>query len=158
MPYGPYDLSLLEKDRYSITRAIQSGLDVAGWDVPVDMIREHWPTGEEIDPPQVWILMDFNRTAPWELGAHGKAREVFIHIYATNDSERDRLAEGICDIVRDVIPIYDWQDGNEVNPLVIDRFNTEGDVEFRPIRAPAIAPDNERWRAVVEATLTRQDA
>jgi hypothetical protein len=122
------------------------------------MIRDRWPAGEEIDPPQVWILMDFSRTAPWELGSHGKEREVFFHIYATNDSERDRLAEEICDIVRDVIPIYDWQDGNEVDPPIIEYFNTEGDVEFRPIRAILAAPKQEQWRAVVQATLTRQDA
>ena len=155
---GPEELSLLEKDRYSITHALQTALDAAGWSVSVDMVRERWPTREEVFPPAVWILMDFSRTAPWELGSHGKEREVFIHIYATNDSERDRLAEEICDIVRDVIPIYDWQDGNETSPAIIQYFNTEGDVEFRPIRSIATAPEDEQWKAVVQATLTRQDA
>lgn len=155
---GPQELSLLEKDRYSVTRTVQSGLDAAGWNIPVDMIRDRWPTADEITLPSVWILMDFNSTAPWELGTHGKEREVFIHIYATNDSERDRLAEGICDLVRDIVPIYDWQDGNDVNPPVIEYFNTEGEVEFRPIRAITTAPKEEQWRAVVQATLTRQDA
>jgi hypothetical protein len=102
--------------------------------------------------------MDFSRTGPWELGSHGKEREVFVHIYASNDSERDRLTEEITDIIRDVIPIYDWQDGNETSPAVIELFNTQGEVESRPIRAPAGAPNVERWRAVVQATLTRQDA
>lgn len=155
---GPEELSLLEIDRYSIQHAIKSGLDSAGWDIPVAMVTDRWPTGDEIVVPGVWVLMDFSRTAPWELGSHGKEREVFIHIYANNDSERDRLAEEICDMVRDVIPIYDWQDGNETNPSVVEYFNTEGDVEFRPIRAISSAPSKEQWRAVVQATLTRQDA
>lgn len=155
---GPTTLSLTEIDRYSITHALQSGLDVAGWDVPVDMVRDRWPTADEINVPAVFILMNANRTAPWELGSHGKEREVFIHIYATNDSERDRLAEEITDIVRDGLPIYDWQDGNETNPSVVEYFSTEGDVEFRPIRALANAPKEEQWRAVVQATLSRQDA
>lgn len=155
---GPNTLSLLEIDRYSITHTLQSELDLAGWDVPVDMVRERWPTAEEVRPPAVFILMDFNRTAPWELGSNGKEHEVFIHIYATNDSERDRLSEEICNIVRDIIPIYDWQDGNETSPSVVGYFNTEGEVEFRPIRAPSNAPREEQWRAVVQATLTRQDA
>jgi len=152
------DLSLLEIDRYSITHALRLELAAQGWDVPVDMVTDNWPTAEQVVLPSVWVLMDFSRTAPWELGSHGKEREVFIHIYANHDSERDRLAETICDIVRDIIPIYDWQDGNEETPDVVSHFNTEGDVEFRPIRAAANAPDKERWRAVVQAALTREDA
>lgn len=155
---GPTVLSLIEIDRYSIVHALQSGLDVAGWDVPVDMVRDRWPSADEINTPAIFVLMDFSRTAPWELGSHGKEREVFIHIYATNDSERDRLAEEICDFVRDIVPIYDWQDGNETSPSIVGYFNTEGDVEFRPIRAISTAPKEEQWRAVVQATLTRQDA
>lgn len=155
---GPTELSLLEIDRYSVTYALQTALDAAGWEVPVNMITERWPTADEITPPCVWILMDFSATAPWELGSHGKEREVFIHIYATNDSQRDRLAEEICDIVRDIIPIYDWQDGNEDTPSIVEYFNTQGEVEFRPIRAILAAPNQEQWRAVVQATLTRQDA
>lgn len=155
---GPEVLSLLEIDRYSIQFALQEALDASGWSVPVDMVRDQWPTPEEINPPCIWVAMDFNRTAPWELGSHGKEREVFIHIYANNDSERDRLAEEIIDTVRDIIPIYDWQDGNETSPAIVSRFNTEGEVESRPIRAISSAPDTERWRAVVQATLTRQDA
>ncbi len=155
---GPETLSNLEKDRYSVTHTLRNELEDAGWNVTVDMVTERWPSAEEIKPPSVWVLMDINRTAPWELGTHGKEREVFIHIYATNDSERDRLAETICDIVRDIIPIYDWQDGNETNPAIVQYFNTEGNVEFRPIRAITTAPKEEQWRAVVQATLSRQDA
>lgn len=155
---GPTELSLLEIDRYSITHALQSTLDAAGWNVPVDMIRDSWPSVEEISPPSVFILMDFSSTAPWELGSNGKEREVFIHIYATNDSERDRLAEEVCDFVRDIVPIYNWQDGNEISPSIVEYFNTVGEVEFRPIRALTTAPLEEQWRAVVQATLSRQDA
>lgn len=155
---GPNSLSLYEIDGYSLVYALQTGLDASGWDIPVDLVRDHWPTVEEISPPCVWILMDFNRTAPWELGSNGKEHEVFIHIYATNSSERNRLAEEITNLVRDIIPIYDWQDGNETNPAVVEYFNTQGEVEFRPIRAPFNAPKEEQWRAVVQATLTRQDA
>lgn len=156
---GPEDLALITKDKFSVVYTLRNELAAAGWTtVSVDYIRDHWPDAEEINPPSVWVLMDINRTAPWELGAHGKERETFIHIYATNDSERDGLAETICDIVRDIIPIYDWQTGNETSPTLVEYFNTEGDVEFRPIRAPISAPKEEQWRAVVQATLSRQDA
>lgn len=155
---GPETLSLLEIDGYSVVHALQSGLDSAGWEVPVDLIREHWPVREELRPPCAWVQMDFNSTGPWELGSHGKEHEVFINIYATNSSERDRLMEEIANLVRDIIPIYDWQDGNETNPAVVEYFNTQSEVEFRPIRAPINAPDEERWKAVVQATLSRQDA
>lgn len=155
---GPEELSLIEIDGYSVVKTVQSGLDAAGWDIPVDLVRDRWPTSDELVAPSVWVLMDFSRTAPWELGTHGKEREVFIHVYATNNSERDRLAEGIADLIRDIIPIYDWQDGNEVNPTVTQYFNTEGEVEFRPVRAITTAPKEEQWRAVVQATLSRQDA
>lgn len=155
---GPTELSLMEIDGYSIVYALQTGLNTSGWNIPVDLVRERWPAADEVVTPSVWVLMDFNSTAPWELGSNGKEREVFIHIFATNSSERDRLAEEIANLVRDIIPIYDWQDGNETNPSVVEYFNTQGEVEFRPIRAPSNAPLSERWRAVVQATLTRQDA
>lgn len=155
---GPTELALLEKDKYSVKHNLQISLDALGWNVPVEIVKEDWPDLEDLHPPCVWVLMDFSRTAPWELGSNGKDRETFIHVYATNDSERDRLAETICDLVRDIIPIYDWQDGNEDSPAVLEYFNTVGDVEFRPIRAPATAPREEKWRAVVQATLSRQDA
>lgn len=155
---GPDSLSHILIDRYSVTHTLRNELADAGWNVSVDMIRQGWPDAEEIDPPSVWVLMEINRTAPWELGTHGKEREVFIHIYATNDSERDSLAEAICDIIRDIIPIYDWVTGNETDPPIVQYFNTVGDVEFRPIRAPTTAPKEEQWRAVVQATLSRQDA
>jgi hypothetical protein len=155
---GPESLSLLAKDKYSVVHTLRNELADQGWNVPVDLIRNGWPDAEEINPPSIWVLMDLSRTAPWELGVHGKERETFIYIYATNDSERDALAEAICDIVRDIIPIYDWVTGSETSPSVVEYFNTEGDVEFRPIRAPTTAPKEEQWRAVVQATLTRQDA
>jgi hypothetical protein len=155
---GPTQLSLLEIDGYSVVHALQLGLNTSGWDIPVDLVRDRWPTADEVELPCVWVLMDFSSTAPWELGSNGKEREVFVHIYAENSSERDRLSEEIANLVRDIIPIYDWQDGNETNPSIVEYFNTQGEVEFRPIRAPINAPKQEQWRAVVQATLTRQDA
>jgi hypothetical protein len=155
---GPEELSLYEIDGYSVVHSLQTGLDTSGWNVPVDLVRERWPSGDEVVPPAVWVLMDFNSTAPWDLGSHGKELEIFIHSFATNSSQRDRLAEEITNLVRDVIPIYDWQDGNETNPSIVEYFNTQGDVEFSPIRATLNAPKSEQWRAVVHATLTRQDA
>lgn len=155
---GPSTLSHLEVDRYSITHAIDLALSGSGWSVNVDQVTDLWPSGDEIQPPAVYVLIANNRTAPWELGAHGKQREVYAHIYATNDSERDRLSEEICDVFRDIIPIYGWSSGNETTPSVSGSFNTEGDVEFRHIPALANSPDVEKWRAVVQAILTRQDA
>lgn len=158
---GPSALSLAAIDKYSIEYAIYLALSGSGWQIPASSISHDtdlWPSGEEIIPPAIYVMFSDNATHAWELGANGMRHNVQAHIYATNDSERDALAEEITNVFRDTIPIYDWETGNEDSPAVVDRFNTEGDVTWRHIPATASMPNVERWRAVVQAVLSRQEA
>lgn len=154
---GPLDLSNAEIDQYSIQYYVQSGLDALGWTVPVQQITDGWPVYEQIETPGVYVIVEESEVAPFELGSHGKQRTLFAHIYGQNDAQRTRLAETLEDMIRDIVLIYDFVDGNETSPDVLDEFVTDS-VRWEKIPAISTTPDKEKWRSVVTATLRRQVA
>ena len=154
---GPTTLSNAERDRYSIVHELQTKLDSYGWEIPVASARGGFPTNDQVQVPGIYVLYGPNSVSGYDLGSWGKTRQLFVHIYAKNDSQRDRLAEEITDIIRDGISIYDFITGNEQNPAVIAVFDTLPNPSWEPIRALPNAPADERYRAVVNATLLRQD-
>lgn len=154
---GPTTLSNAERDRYSIVHELQTKLDAYGWEIPVASARGGFPINQEIKPPAIFVLYGPNSVSGYELGSWGKTRQIFVHIYARNDSQRDRLAEEITDIIRDGLSIYNFVTGNETSPEVSGRFDTQPFVDWQPIRPVPGAPDVEKYRAVVNATLLRQD-
>jgi hypothetical protein len=64
------------------------------------------------------------------------------------------LAETIENMIRDIVPIYDFTTGNESSPTIGDYFETD-DVRWEKIPALSIAPEKQRWRSLVSATLRR---
>lgn len=154
---GPLDLSNAEIDQYSIEYHVQSGLDALGWEVPVHQVTEGWPVYEQIEVPGVYVIIEESEVAPFELGSHGKQRQAFLYIYGANDAQRTRLAETLEDMVRDIMLIYDFVDGNETSPDVLDEFVTDS-VRWEKIPSIQTTPDKEKWRSVVTATLRRQVA
>lgn len=151
----PTTLSDAEIDQYSATYFIQSGLSALGWDtVTVDQVRDGWPVYEEISVPSVYVELRSSTPAGYELGNHGKERIVFFHIYGANDAQRIRLAETIENMIRDIIPIYNFTTGNEASPTINDYFVTD-DVGWEKIPTLSILPEKSRFRAQVFSTLRR---
>jgi len=151
---GPSDLSNAEIDQYSIQRYIQSGLDALGWSIVVHQVTDGWPVYEQIETPGVYVSLEESEVAGIELGSHGKQRQLFVYIYGQNDAQRTRLAETLEDTIRDIVLIYDFVDGNEANPDVVDQFQTNS-VRWEKIPSITTTPDKEKWRSVVTATLRR---
>lgn len=154
---GPSELTNVEIDRYSLVKALQDQLTADGWTVPVELAKDDWPVGVTIQVPGIYVLFDTNENAGFELGAFGVRRNVFVHIFGSNDADRYRIAEAVMGYFRKTIPIYDYVTGNEGNPAPVGFLDTE-DVDYRPIRPLTTTPDAERWRIVVHATLLREDS
>lgn len=155
MVFSPTTLSDFEIDQYSLTRHIQSGLAAAGWtSVTVDQSRDGWPDYEELRVPGVYVLMQTSTPAGYELGSHAKQRTAFIHIFGKNDAQRTRLGESIEDMIRDVVPIFNFVTGNETDPDFLEYFETD-EVRLEKIPSLTITPDKEKWRSIVSATLRR---
>lgn len=153
----PTDLSQAEIDNYSIRHNIELVLAAQGWTtVQVFDVNDGWPEYEELYTPGVYVLLNESETVrvPYELGSHAKQWSVFIHIFGENDAQRVRLAETIAEMFRDIVPIYDFVDGNEANPDVVDYFETDS-AGWRKISVTKNAPVKERYRSVVRASLRR---
>lgn len=151
----PTTLSKAEIDQYSITYHIQSGLAALDWDtVTVDQMRDGWPVYEEVRVPGVYVFVVDSTPAGFELGSHAKQRRAFIHIFGENDAQRTRLADTIEDMIRDIIPVYNFVTGNETAPVIGDYFATD-DVGWEKIPSLTSSPEKERWRSLVTATLRR---
>ena len=156
--FGPTQLSDAEIDQYSITHYVASGLNAAGWTtVSVDFVRDGWPDYDDLGVPGVYIDLTDSNVAGIELGSHGKSRIVSFYVYGANDAQRNRLADSVENTVRDVIPFYDFVDGNETSPDIAGYFLTDS-VRWEKIPSVSTTPDKEKWRAVVTATLRRQVA
>lgn len=152
---GPSTLSQAEIDQYSIQFYVQSGLDALGWStVTVNQVLDGWPVYEELSPPSVYVLCQDSDLSGLELGSHGKSRTAFLYIYGENDAQRSRLADTIQDLVRDIIPIYNFVDGNETSPTITDNFETDS-VGWEKIPSITADPKNQKWRAIVTARLRR---
>jgi len=157
---GPTTLSQAEIDQYSIQYFVQSGLDSLGWTtVQVIQVMEGWPVYEDLVTPGVYVLCENSDLAGLELGSHGKSRTAFFYIYGENDAQRTRLADTIQDMVRDIIPIYNFTDGNETSAELSSSqsFETES-VGWEKIPSTTSDPKNQKWRAVVTARLSRDVA
>lgn len=154
---GPHELSDAEINEYSIKYHVQSGLTALGWDVTVDLIRDGWPDNEELSVPGVYVTVNTSEVAGYELGSHGKQIQALAYIYGANDSQRTRLADTIEDQFRDIVPIYDYIDGNEDSPDISGYFETDS-VRWEKIPTLSIVPDKQKWRALVSAFLRRQVA
>ncbi len=155
---GPTELSQAEIDSYSIQLYVQSGLDALGWStVQVLQAMEGWPVYEELVTPSVYVICEASDLAGLELGSHGKSRTAFFYIHGQNDAQRTRLADTIQDMVRDIIPIYNFTDGNEADPTIDQFFETES-VGWEKIPSTTSDPKNQKWRAVVTAVLNRDVA
>lgn len=153
---GPNQLSESEIGQYSITHYISSGLASLGWStVTVDQIRDGWPVYSELEVPGVYVLCEESQIQGFELGSHGKQVSALFYIYGENDAQRTRLADTIEDMVRDIIPLFDFTTGNETSPTIKDYFET---VSVRWEKVPNLtnAPDKEKWRSIVSAILRRQ--
>lgn len=157
----PMTLSQAEIDQYSIIHHIELQLAALNWNtVKVHDVSDGWPDYEELWVPGVYVLVGDSDALrggapiPYELGSHAKARRVFVHIYGQNDAQRTRLADTIEDIFRDIVPIYDYIDGNEVTPTIVDHFETD-DVGWRKVINTRNTPEKERFRSVVTARLRR---
>ena len=162
---GPTALSNAEIDLYSTRLSIESGLNANGWTkVEVNTTRNGWPTAEEITVgqsgspvAQVYVSFHDNQVVGYELGSHGKSREMFAHIYALNPSVRDRVAEEITNLIRDDgLDTFAFVTGNESAPAATGRLTAEW-VRWRPTPMPSNAPLSERFRAVVIADLRRAE-
>lgn len=155
---GPTTLSQAEIDSYSIQFYVQSGLDALGWStVQVNQVLNGWPVYEELNVPSVLVLVGDSDLAGWELGSHGKSRTAFFYVFGENDAQRTRLADTIQDMVRDILPIYNFATGNETSPAIADYFETDS-VGWEKIPSTTSDPIKERWRAIVTARLRRDVA
>jgi hypothetical protein len=152
---GPTTLSESEISQYSISYHVNSGLTALGWNVFVDQIRDGWPVYSELEVPGVYVLCEESEVRGYELGSHGKQVNALFYVYGENDAQRTRLADTLEDMVRDIMPIYDFTTGNETSPTIRDYFDT---VSVRWEKVPNLtnAPDKERYRSVVSAVLLRQ--
>lgn len=152
----PLTLSQAEIDQYSIIHHIRTNLANLNWTtVTVSDVSDGWPVYEELQVPGVYVLVEQSTAMqPFELGSHAKARRVFVHIFGQNDAQRTRLADTIEDIIRDIIPIYNYVDGNEDSPDISDYFETD-EVGWRKLIQTRNTPDKERFRSVVTARLRR---
>lgn len=159
---GPSTLSTAEIDKKSIRLTVQSGLAANGWigsaSVPVKLARNGFPVAEEITAPSIYVELDTSDVAGWDLGSHGKARLVFIHIFATSDDMKERLAEEVTNLFRDgtVKPLA-FVTGAETSPASTGFYAVDS-VGWRSVPMPASATDADRWRARVRAELRRDDA
>lgn len=152
---GPTDISEGEINQYSITHFVASGLNSLGWTtVKVKQVADGWPVYEELSAPGVYILCESSDLAGFELGSNGKSLSVFFNIYGENDAQRTRLAETIQDMVRDIVPIYNFVTGNETSPEISDHFVTDS-VGWEKIPSLTTSPEKEKWRSLVTAELRR---
>lgn len=153
---GPNVLSESEIGQYSVHHFVESGLAALGWEtVFVDQIRDGWPEYAELRTPGVYVVCDDSEVTGYELGSHGKRISARLYLYGENDSQRSRLADTLEDMIRDIIPLFDFTTGNETSPTIKDYFETES-VRWEKIPNLTTAPDKERYRALVSATLLRQ--
>lgn len=153
---GPTTLSNAEIDIYSVRLAIQSGLNAAGWTQPhVKLMQNGWPTAMQIQPNDIFVTFADSTVTGVELGSNGKSRELFVYIFGKTPAFRDRLAEEITNLIRDDgLSIFAFVDGTEATPAVVDHM-TADDVRWRTVPMPSSAPEIERYRSVVIATLRR---
>ena len=162
---GPTAISNVEIDLYSARLSIDSGLNANGWTaVEVKIAQNGWPTANELTVGQsagpvaeLYVSFLDNQVVGYELGSHGKARDLFVHIYAKNPAARDRLAEEVTNIIRDDgLDIFAFVTGNEPAPSATGRLTAES-VRWRQVPMPSSAPLSERFRAVVIADLRRAE-
>lgn len=154
---SPTELSQAEIDSYSIRHHIETYLADNNWTtVRVFDVADGWPVYEDIWLPGVYLQLEGTDTVlvPYELGSHAKRRRVYIHIFGENDAQRVRLAESIAEMFRDIIPIYDYVDGNETSPDEVGYFETDN-AGWRKLIQTRNTPTKERFRSVVSATLRR---
>jgi hypothetical protein len=155
---GPSVLSEAEINSYSLAYHVQSGLAALGWDtVFVDQLTDGWPVYSELEVPGVYVFVQDSTPSSPELGSHGKRVNALMYIYGQNDAQRTRLADTLEDMIRDIMPVYDFTTGNETSPTIKDYFETES-VRWEKIPNLTNAPDKEKWRSVVSALLRRQVA
>lgn len=159
---GPSSLSAAEVDLYSIRLCVQSGLAADGWtgakSVPIKLAQNGWPKPEDITLPSVYVAFGPSDVAGVEMGSHGKARDVRLHIYGNSDPMATRLAEEIVNLFRDdQVSILQFTSGSEVSPPSVGRYEVD-EAGWRPVPMPASATDVDKWRALVSVTLRRIDA
>ena len=147
--------SIDEVSEYSIRNHLAQRLPAFNLRVPIYSSNEGWPDYETVQRPSVMLWVGEVNDEGLELGSGGNRYIVTAHVFANNDAERSRIGSVLKDIFKKTIPIYNYVTGNEVSPDPTGEYFRTDDVGWQKIPHVYNAPDAERWRAVVTATLAR---
>lgn len=151
-------LSVGEISEYSIRHYIQTRLTAWNWDIDVKPSDDGWSDDDEIVLPAVYVDLRDVEVAGVELGSNGSRILVNVQIYGENPAQRTRLAELITkNVFRDTVPIFDYVTGNEVNPDTTGEYFITDSVGWTKLPSAYNAPDSQRYRANVSATLRRAE-
>lgn len=146
-----------EISEYSIRHHLDQKLSDFGWDLTISPSDEGWPGYESIAPPAIYLFLREVQDAGVELGSDGGEYTVLTYIFGKNEAQRTRLAELIRNVFSRGIPIYDYVTGNETSPSPTGEYleAPQDSVGWQKIPHTYDAPDAERFRSVVTATLRR---
>lgn len=147
--------SVDELSEYSVRYHLANRLADFNLRIPIYPSNEGWPDYETVQRPSIMLWIGTMTDEGVELGSGGRGYVLTAHVFANNDAERARIGSVSMDIFKKTIPIYNYVTGNETNPVPTGEYFRTDDVGWERIPHVYNAPDAERWRAVVTATLAR---
>ena len=149
--------SAAEISEYSIRHHLEKRLADFGWDLDIMSSDEGWPGYESIVPPAIYFFLREKADAGVELGSDGGEYITFTYVFGNNEAQRTRLGELIVKIFDRGIPIYNYVTGNETDPVPTGEYLEPpvDSVGWEKIPHTYDAPDAEKFRLVVNATLRR---
>lgn len=146
-----------EISEYSIRHHLKKRLADNGWDLEIMPSDEGWPGYESIVPPAIYLFVREKEARGVELGSGGGEYITFTYVFGHNEAQRTRLGELIANTFQRGIPIYNYVTGNETDPSPTGEY-LEAPVDsvgWQKIPHTYDAPDAEKFRLVVNATLRR---
>lgn len=155
------DLTRIKSDaeisEYSIRHHLNQRLSDFGWNLTITPSDEGWPVYDSIVPPAIILFVREVQDAGVELGSDGAEYVVLTYIFGKSEAQRVRLAELIRKVFSRGVPIYNYVTGNETSPDPTGEYleSPVDSVGWQNIPHTYDAPDAERYRSVVTATLRR---
>lgn len=147
--------SVDEISSLSVQKHLSERLLAYNMRTPIRPSDEGWPDYETLVPPMLMVWLGEVNDRGVELGSDGSQYIMSVYIFARSDAERTRLGAVLKDIFRKTIPIFNYVTGTESDPEPTGEYFITENVGWRPIPHIYNAPDAERWRAVVNATISR---